>query len=142
MTEWVNILYIVGTLVTYITSEKFIIPKLLEFWRWLKDYKKEQDEKNINATNEILNIKKDTIEVTEKQFEVLLNQISRLEEELQSYADELQKLRQTILKLNSRLYEKSIIITTLQKKCCEREECNDRICCKNYLCELGDNETE
>lgn len=142
MTEWVNILYIVGTLVTYITSEKFIIPKLLEFWKWLKDYKKEQDEKNINATNEILNIKKDTIEVTEKQFEVLLNQISRLEEELQSYADELQKLRNTILRLNARLYEKSIIITTLQKKCCDRDDCNDRICCKNYLCELGENETE
>lgn len=134
--DWTNILAIVGTLVTYITSEKFIIPKLIKIWEWIKNYKKEQDEKNINATNEILSIKKDTIEVTEKQFEVLLNQITSLEEELQQYAEELQKLRSTILKLNARLYEKSILITKLQKKCCEREDCPNRILCKNYLCEL------
>ena len=137
-----NIITIITTLVAYVSSEKFIFPKLLELWNWIKKYKQEQDEKNINATNEILSIKKDTIEVTERQFEVLLNQISRLETELKSYADELQKLRNTILKLNAKLYEKTLVITTLQNKCCNRENCKDRIACENYLCTLNVEEDE
>ena len=130
------ILTAIGSVITYLAAQKWLFPHIVKLWEWIKERKKQQDENNINATSEILEIKKNTLDVTEKQFEVLLNQISRLEEELQAYADELQRLRTTILRLNARLYTKSILLTKLQGKCCDRENCKDRIACKNYLCEI------
>ena len=134
------ILTSIGSIFTFICAQKWIFPLLGKLWTWMKDKKKELDEHNIDATESILEIKKGTIEVTEKQFEVLLNQISSLEEELQAYANELQKLRTTILRLNAKLYDKSLLLSRLQKKCCDREDCPNRIVCKNYLCEIIDEE--
>ena len=130
----------IGTIVTYLMAQKWIFPFIAKVWVWLKEKKKEQEDNNISATEEILEYKKNTIDVTEKQFEVLLNQITSLEEELQNYANELQKLRTTILRLNARLYDKSILITKLQKKCCDREDCPNRIACRNFLCEMDNAE--
>lgn len=136
------ILASLGSIFTFICAQKWIFPLFGKIWCWLKDRKKELDEHNIDATESILDIKKGTIEVTEKQFELLLNQISRLEEELQSYSNELQKLRTTILRLNAKLYDKSLLLSKLQKKCCDRVDCKDRIVCKNYLCEIIDKEED
>ena len=127
------ILTAVGSVVTWLWANKTIIPSILEWW---KNRKKERKKDTIDAVDEVLNIKENTIDVTEKQFTVLLNQITALETELQNYAEELQKLRTTILRLNAKLYDKSLIISELQKKCCENMECPHRIHCKNYLCQM------
>lgn len=130
------ILASLGSIFTFICAQKWIFPLLGKLLSWIKDKKKELDEHNIDATESILELKKGTIEVTERQFEVLLNQISSLENQLNEYAKELQELRNTILKLNSKLYQKSLVIAELQKNCCERDDCQMRIACKNYLCDV------
>lgn len=136
------ILTSIGSIFTFICAQKWIFPLLGKLLSWIKDKKKELDEHNIDATESILELKKGTIEVTERQFEVLLNQISSLENQLNEYAKELQELRNTILKLNSKLYQKSLVIAELQNRCCGRDDCLDRISCKNYLCDMIETEED
>lgn len=116
-----------------------VFPYIIDWWRGIKKDKKQE---KIDAANEVLEIKDAAMEVSEKQFTVLLNQITALETELQQYAAELQKLRSTILRLNAKLYDKSLLITELQKKCCENMECPHRIHCKNFLCDLVEKEDD
>ena len=54
------------------------------------------------------------------------------------YSDELKTLRTTILRLNARLYDKSLIIAELQKKSCCVENCPHRELCKNKLAEIDE----
>ena len=86
----------------------------------------------------MVDYKKTVIETQEQQFQVLLNQITALEVELQKYANELQTLRNTILRLNSRLYDKSLLIADLQKNSCCVEGCPHRELCKNNLDKIDD----
>lgn len=110
---------------------------------WLRGIKKDKKQEKIDSANEVLEIKDTAMEVSEKQFSILLGQITSLEEELQNYAAELQKLRTTILRLNAKLYDKSLLIIELQKKCCEDMECPNRKYCKNYICGMvGENNNE
>lgn len=134
------ILTSIGSVGAWLLANYTIIPYITDWWRGLK---KEKKQEKIDAANEVLEIKDAAMEVSEKQFTVLLNQITSLEEELQNYAAELQKLRTTILRLNAKLYDKSLLITELQKKCCEDMECPNRKHCKNYLCGMaGENNEE
>lgn len=123
---------VVVTLVTYLASQKWVFPAIGKVWTWFKDREKKQ----IDVTEELHTIKMNEQEYYEKTFQTLLNQITSLEEELQSYASELEKLRTTILRLNSKLYDKSLLISQLQTKCCERMDCPHRIVCKNYCNEI------
>lgn len=122
----------IATLVTYLCSQKWIFPLIVKGWNWLKD----REEKQIDTLEEIQSIKMNETAYYEKTFQTLLNQITSLEEELQSYASELERLRNTILRLNSKLYDKSLLISQLQTKCCERIDCPHRIACKNYCEEI------
>lgn len=140
MNEIINyIITAVGSLLAYIWANRTLIPAILDWW---KEYKEKRKQNNIDSIEEINDYKSNVVDLSEKQFSVLLNQITALETELQQYAEELQKLRTTILRLNAKLYDKSLLITELQKKCCERENCHHRIACKNYLCDLIENEDE
>lgn len=122
---WDNILSGIGTLISYLIAQKFFFPLVVEFWQQIKGIKEAK-----------VDIKKTELTYNEQQFEILLNQITSLEEELKAYSKELQKLRMTVLELNSKLYNKQVIIMDLQKKCCERENCPNRIACQNYLCNI------
>lgn len=127
------ILTSIGSIIAFIASKKWIFPLLAQFWCWLKGEKKDFDEKNFDGSRELVDYKKSVIETQEQQFQVLLNQITALEVELQNYANELKTLRNTILRLNSRLYDKSLLIAELQKNSCCVEQCPHRQLCKNNL---------
>jgi len=132
------ILASIGSVITYLCAQKWIFPLIVKGWEWLKGEKKEFDKKNFDGSTELYNYKKNVIETQEQQFQVLLNQITQLEVELQKYSDDLQKMRNTILRLNSRLYDKSLLIADLQKKSCCVENCPHRELCKNKLEEIDD----
>lgn len=132
------ILTVIGSIISFMAAQKWIFPLIVKFWEWLIDKKKDFDDKNVDASNELLKYKQSAIETQEKQFQVLLNQITALEVELQKYADDLQKMRNTILRLNSRLYDKSLLIAELQRCSCCAENCPHRVLCKNNLDKINE----
>ena len=132
------ILTVIGSIISFMAAQKWIFPLIVKFWDWLVDKKKDFDDKNVDASNELLKYKQSAIETQEKQFQVLLNQITALEVELQKYADDLQKMRNTILRLNSRLYDKSLLIAELQRCSCCVENCAHRELCKNNLDKINE----
>ena len=119
----------IATLVTYLCSQKWIFPLIAKAWNWFKS----REEKQIDTLEEIQSIKMTEQEYYKQTFQTLLNQIQSLEEELNAYATELEKLRNTILRLNSKLYKKSMTIAQMQPMCCAREDCQMRIYCHNYI---------
>lgn len=131
-----------GSIVAFVLSKEFFIPQIVRLINWMREEKERSEDRSLDVGQEISKLKLTEVERYEKTFETLLNQISDLENQLNSYSKELQELRTTILKLNAKLYQKSLVISDLQKKCCERENCPDRISCKNYICEVIENEDE
>ena len=131
-----------GSIVAFILSKDFFIPQIVKLINWMRSEKEHSEDRSLDVGEEISRLKLTEVQRYEKTFETLLNQIEDLENELKSYSKELQELRNTILKLNSKLYHKSLVISDLQKKCCNREDCPDRIVCKNYLCEVLEKEEE
>lgn len=119
----------IASILTYLAGQKWIWPLIVKGWNWLKD----REEKQIDTLEEIQSIKMNETAYYEKTFQTLLNQIQSLELELNSYATELEKLRNTILRLNSKLYKKSMTIAQMQPLCCAREDCQMRIHCQNYI---------
>lgn len=136
------ILASLGSIVAYVLSKEFFIPQIVKLINWMRSEKEHSEDRSIDVGNEISKLKLTEVERYEKTFETLLNQIEDLEQQLQSYSKELQELRTTILKLNAKLYQKSLVISDLQKMCCSRENCPERISCKNYLCDVIDEEEE
>ena len=126
---------IVVTLLTYLASQKWVFPAITKCWNWFQD----RNQKQIDTLGEIQDIKITETEYYSKTFDTLLNQIQSLEEELNAYASELEKLRTTILRLNAKLYKKSMVISQMQPMCCAREDCGMRIYCQNYLENVTDN---
>ncbi len=124
-----TIITILSSILAWISAQKWIFPFLLKCYEWVCNKKKEQ----LDITDELNAIKQNETEYYKQTFETLLNQIQSLEEELERYSSELEKLRKQILKLNSKLYDKSVIISSLQYKCCARENCKDRILCDNFI---------
>lgn len=129
-----------GSIVAYVLSKEFFIPQISKLISWMREEKEHSEDRSLDVGNEISKLKLTEVERYEKTFETLLNQVEDLEQQLKDYSKELQELRNTILKLNSKLYHKSLIISDLQNKCCERENCPERISCKNYLCDVIDEE--
>ena len=127
------ILASIGSIITFITAQKWIFPLFIKLWDWMINKKKDFDQKNIDVTDEIHKIRMNENEYYEETFNTLLGQIEKLEDELKSYSNELTKLRNEILQLNAKLYNKSIIILDLQKKCCLNENCKMRVCCENKI---------
>lgn len=136
------ILASIGSIVAFVLSKEFFIPQIINLISWMRKEKEQSEDRSLDVGQEISKLKLTEVERYEKTFETLLNQIEDLENELKSYSKELQELRNTILKLNSKLYHKSLVISDLQKKCCNREDCPNRIVCKNYLCEMLEKEEE
>lgn len=108
----------------------------------MRSEKEHSEDRSLDVGQEISKLKLTEVERYEKTFETLLNQVEDLEQQLKDYSKELQELRNTILKLNAKLYQKSLVISDLQKMCCARENCPERISCRNYLCDVIDNEEE
>ena len=127
------ILTSMGSIIAFITAQKWIFPLFIKLWDWIINKKKEIDQKNLDVTDEIHKIRMNENEYYEETFNTLLCQIEKLEDELKSYSNELTKLRNEILQLNAKLYNKSIIILDLQKKCCLNENCKMRVCCENKI---------
>lgn len=127
------ILASIGSIITFITAQKWIFPLFIKLWDWIINKKKDFDQKNLDVTDEIHKIRMNENEYYEETFNTLLGQIEKLEDELKLYSNELTKLRNEILQLNAKLYNKSIIILDLQKKCCLNENCKMRVCCENKI---------
>lgn len=136
------ILASVGSIVAFILSKEFFIPQIVKLINWMRSEKEHSEDRSLDVGQEISKLKLTEVERYEKTFETLLNQVEDLEQQLKDYSKELQELRNTILKLNSKLYHKSLIISDLQNKCCERENCPERISCKNYICDVIDENEE
>ena len=137
------ILASLGSIVAYVLSKEFFLPQIVKLINWMREEKEHFEDRSLDVGQEISKLKLTEVERYEKTFETLLNQVEDLEQQLKDYSKELQELRTTILKLNAKLYQKSLVISDLQKKCCERENCPDRISCKhNYLCEMIDKEED
>ena len=137
------ILASIGSIVAFVLSKEFFIPQIINLISWMRKEKEQSEDRTLDVGQEISKLKITEVERYEKTFETLLNQIEDLENELKSYSKELQELRNTILKLNSKLYHKSLVISDLQKKCCANAEtCKNRIICKNYLCEVLEKEED
>lgn len=132
--ENIDIKYIItaiGSIIAWLMGKKFFLPFLSDIWD------------NIKGIREIkTEIKETELSYTDKQFSILLNQIQLLEDELKEYSKELQRLRNTILELNSKLVDKQLVIMELQSKCCDRIDCPNRIACKNYVCNMIEEEQE
>ena len=129
-----------GSIVAFVLSKEFFLPQIVKLINWMREEKEHSEDRSLDVGQEISKLKLTEVERYEKTFETLLNQVEDLEQQLKDYSKELQELRNTILKLNSKLYHKSLIISNLQNKCCERENCPQRISCKNYLCDVIDEE--
>lgn len=123
------------SIITFLCGQKWIWPLIVKGWNWLKD----REEKQIDTLEEINQLKMTENDYYAKTFETLLNQIQSLEEELNAYATELEKLRNTILRLNSKLYKKSMTIAQMQPMCCAREDCQMRIYCQNFIENIEEN---
>ena len=136
------ILASLGSIVAYVLSKEFFLPQIVKLINWMRSEKEHFEDRSLDVGQEISKLKLTEVERYEKTFETLLNQVEDLEQQLNSYSKELQELRNTILKLNSKLYQKSLIISDLQNKCCERENCPQRISCKNYICDVIDEEED
>ena len=134
------ILASLGSIVAYVLSKEFFIPQIVKLINWMRSEKEHSEDRSLDVGEEISKLKLTEVQRYEKTFETLLNQVEDLEQQLNSYSKELQELRNTILKLNAKLYQKSLIISDLQNKCCERENCPQRVSCKNYLCDVIDEE--
>ena len=136
------ILASLGSIVAYVLSKEFFFPQIVKLINWMRSEKERSEDRSLDVGQEISKLKLTEVERYEKTFETLLNQIEDLEQQLQSYSKELQELRTTILKLNAKLYHKSLVISDLQKMCCSRENCPQRVSCKNYLCDVIDEEED
>lgn len=136
------ILASLGSIVAYVLSKEFFLPQIVKLINWMRSEKEHSEDRTLDVGEEISKLKLTEVQRYEKTFETLLNQVEDLEQQLNSYSKELQELRNTILKLNAKLYQKSLIISDLQNKCCERENCPQRVSCRNYLCDVIDNEDE
>lgn len=137
------ILASLGSIVAYVLSKEFFLPQIVKLINWMRTENEHSEDRSLDVGQEISKLKLTEVERYEKTFETLLNQVEDLEQQLKDYSKELQELRTTILKLNAKLYHKSLVISDLQKKCCERENCPDRISCKhNYLCDMIDKDEE
>lgn len=131
-----------GSIVAFVLSKEFFLPQIVKLINWMREEKEHSEDRSLDVGNEISKLKLTEVERYEKTFETLLNQVEDLEQQLKDYSKELQELRNTILKLNSKLYHKSLIISNLQNKCCERENCPQRVSCKNYICDVIDEEED
>lgn len=140
MDKFETITFIIYSVLAFFVGKEFFLPQLNKLYKWLKNEKNETEDRTFQVGEEISRLKLTEVQRYEKTFETLLNQVEDLEQQLNSYSKELQELRNTILKLNAKLYQKSLIISDLQNKCCERENCPQRISCKNYLCDVIDEE--
>lgn len=123
----------VGTLFAYIASKDYFIPWIIKLWEWIRNKKNDLDQKQLDVVDEIHKVRMNENEYYEETFNTLLGQIEKLENELKNYSSELTNLRNEILLLNSKLYKKSMIILDLQKRCCLKENCKERICCENKI---------
>ena len=136
------ILACLGSIVAFVLSKEFFLPQIVKLINWMRTEKEHSEDRSLDVGEEISKLKLTEVERYEKTFETLLNQIEDLEQQLKDYSKELQELRNTILKLNAKLYQKSLVISDLQKMCCARENCPQRVSCRNYLCDVIDNEEE
>ena len=131
-----------GSIVAFVLSKEFFLPQIVKLISWMRSEKEHSEDRSLDVGEEISRLKLTEVQRYEKTFETLLNQVEDLEQQLNSYSKELQELRNTILKLNAKLYQKSLIISDLQNKCCERENCPQRVSCKNYICDVIDEEED
>lgn len=131
-----------GSIVTFVLSKEFFLPQIVKLINWMRSEKEHSEDRSLDVGQEISKLKLTEVERYEKTFETLLNQVEDLEQQLKDYSKELQELRNTILKLNAKLYQKSLVISDLQKMCCARDNCPQRVSCKNYICDVIEEEEE
>lgn len=130
-----------GTIATWLLSKNFLLPEIVKLWNWITNKKTEFDQKNVDASQELVDYKEASNNMYQNQIQFLMNQITDLEKELLAYQEQLEKMRKKILELNSQLYNKALVIGKLQQYCCANENCKYRMKCNDIFCtneEKGD----
>ena len=131
------------SVIAFFVGKEFFLPQLNKLYKWLKTEKNETEDRTFQVGEEVHKMKMNDVEYYQETFNTLLGQISSLEDQLNEYSKELSELRSEILQLNAKLYNKAMVIVELQKNCCERDNCPERISCKhNYLCDMIDKDEE
>ena len=142
MDKFETITFIIYSVLAFFVGKEFFLPQLNKLYKWLKNEKNETEDRTFQVGEEVHKMKMNDVEYYQETFNTLLGQINSLEDQLNEYSKELSELRNTILKLNAKLYQKSLVISDLQNKCCERENCPQRVSCKNYICDVIDEEED
>ena len=142
MDKFETITFIIYSVLAFFVGKEFFLPQLNKLYKWLKTEKNETEDRTFQLGEEVHKMKMNDVEYYQETFNTLLGQINSLEDQLNEYSKELSELRNTILKLNAKLYQKSLVISDLQNKCCERENCPQRVSCKNYICDVIDEEED
>ena len=142
MDKFETIALIIYSVLAFFVGKEFFLPQLNKLYKWLKNEKNETEDRTFQVGEEVHKMKMNDVEYYQETFNTLLGQINSLEDQLNEYSKELSELRNTILKLNAKLYQKSLVISDLQNKCCERENCPQRVSCKNYICDVIDEEED
>ena len=142
MDKFETITFIIYSVLAFFVGKEFFLPQLNKLYKWLKNEKNETENRTFQVGEEVHKMKMNDVEYYQETFNTLLGQINSLEDQLNEYSKELSELRNTILKLNAKLYQKSLVISDLQNKCCERENCPQRVSCKNYICDVIDEEED
>lgn len=122
-----QIITIIGSILAWLASEKFLIPWIVKGWNWLIERGRDLDDKNIDFTKELKGIEESTINNYKNQIEFLVQRVEQLEHELLEYQKILEELRGKILSLNNQLYRKSMSLARYKQLSCSLENCPHRI---------------
>lgn len=131
--DMTSLLTTLGTILAWLISKNFLLPECIKLWNWLTKKKQDFDQKNVDASKELVDYKESSNNMYQNQIQFLMNQITDLEKELLAYQEQLEKMRKKILELNSQLYNKALIIGKLQQYCCANENCKYRMKCNDSV---------
>lgn len=126
----------ISSIVAFAISKKILWKYVVQASKWLFNFKKDFDKKNVDASKELLLIKDKNNDVYENQIQFLTSQVNTLEgrinfkqEELNKYLDELQQLREKIVELQKQIYDNKLKIAHLESLCCSKLDCESRCKC-------------
>jgi len=132
-TSTTTIYTIIGTLATYITANKWIVPLIVNQWNTHKERKSTKDKQTLDVNKELLTNKEIGNDVYENQILFLVGQIDVLQnklidkqKEIDGFSKELTDLRKKVMELQSSLFNSKLIINKLNSLGCGNMDCKFR----------------
>lgn len=114
-------------IIAWVTTNKWIFPKIKEWWNERKSEKRATDGHNLEMAKNAADLHENTIEFAMNQIELLETKLSRKEQEFKDLETEVQNLKILVGKLQNMLIEKRGIIKQLSLNCC-----NNALTCPDF----------